>query len=99
MAELGWTYYAIGRGASVQPVAWSAGVAGAHLRRLAGKPVKPRKPQLEVQEYYLEIGVGLGSLRWLKMLKVFRGCLIQFRGPCCLIARAGQPLLLAPCCS
>ena len=71
----------------------------ARRRRLAGKPVKTRRPQVEVQGYCFVIGVGSGSLRWLKMLKVFRGCLIQFRGPGCWIARAGQPLLLAPCCS
>ena len=61
--------------------------------------MKARKPQAEVQGYCFVVGVGSGSLGCFSMLKVFRSCLIQFHGPGCLIARAGQPLLLAPCCS
>jgi hypothetical protein len=61
--------------------------------------VKTRKSRAEVREYYVVIGVGLASLLWSQKLKALRGCLTQFRGPGCLIARAGQPLLLDPCCS
>jgi UDPglucose 6-dehydrogenase len=31
LAELGWTYYAVGRGASVQAVVWGRGWDGARL--------------------------------------------------------------------
>jgi len=44
------------------------------------------------------IGVGLASLLLSQKLKALRGCLTQFRSPGSLIARAGQPLLLASCC-
>jgi len=51
LAELGWTYVAIGLGTD------------ARRRRLAGKPVKARRPLAEVQKCYLVIGARSGSLR------------------------------------
>ena len=53
---------------------------------------------LAVLLYYAVVAVGSGSLRLWETLKGFQGFPVPAR-PGCWIAKAGQPLLLAPCSS
>ena len=53
---------------------------------------------LAVLLYYAVVAVGSGSLRLWQKLKTFQGFPVPAR-PGCWIAKAGQPLLLAPCSS
>ena len=53
---------------------------------------------MAVLPYYVVMAVGSGSLRLWEALKGFQGFPVPAR-PGCWIAKAGQPLLLAPCSS